>query len=187
MPAPEKTMGRVPGMLEESNQFYYDAISITATTTGDSLYFQTPFSGSKSKLYTNMSQAGVLPVPKMLKVKAIRIVPGFKMAADDPGLLYDGSYLEFWVNDKVQLEGPLWMFPPGIGQMGFSNITAAATEFGTCMGLPDNRNIFTLKHTIDIGVQTPFYVKIIIPTALTGLTTMYVYTILEGETWRAVS
>ena len=183
-----KTMGRVEGILEETNQFWYDRLQITSTTTSLT-YFQTPMSGSKSKLYTNMTQAGVLPVPKMMRVFVVRFALDSACLVGDAKYIVDGSYMEFWVNDKIAIEGPVGVFSQGMGVTGTVATTANNTTKETALnGIADSRSIFVLKHSIDIGVQTPFRIELHIPTALSSLSaSTYAMFMLEGETWRGVS
>ena len=65
----------VPDLADVQPWMYYDRLTTAAgASPGNMLFFTTPLSSTKSKLDTNLKQAGRLPDPKHFLVMALRMI-----------------------------------------------------------------------------------------------------------------
>jgi hypothetical protein len=171
--------GRIPGLIEESSQLYYDTLTITVGTA-TYRYFVTPVSGTKSRLKTNMVQSGQLPPPQSMLVKAVRVVVKTATSALVDEFL-NKTYIVFKVGEKEALVGPTMLFNAGAGS--YNHIT---TDVGQ-NGVPDARSIWALDKPIQIGVGQNFYLDIIYDTApASGHGAFDVLVVLDGVLVRGV-
>ncbi len=166
-----------------------------------------------NRLITNVDQNGVLPHPKFFRVGGLRYHPLQTVvsgpALDTPNDAYEDflalmqtGWFEFKIGDlKPYLQCPLCFIPSGLGPygFGFSNITAAATEFGYLMtnGMPNFANFLRLKHWISIPPLQSFQAKLswtgnletatfTTTTAIKLNNTAFAYIFLDGEYGREV-
>ena len=119
----------VPNMADYVNWILYDRLVTAAggvihTTTG--LYTIPIGQGAKTKVDTNLDLVSQLPQPYWMNTTHI----GFQFAPNtlelDVANLISQSYMEFWVNNKIYLEGPLQCFQGGAGIYGNTAQTGSA-------------------------------------------------------------
>lgn len=167
--------------------------------------------GAGNRLITNVDQNGVLPHPKFFRVGGFRYHPNLSIASaaqptpeksyEDFIALMQSGWFQFKIGDlKPYLQCPVAFIPSGLGPygFGFSNITAAATEFGYLLtnGMPQFTNFLRLKHWISIPPLQSFQAQIAwvggggstftTVTAIVLNTTSVVYIYLDGEYGREV-
>lgn len=114
----------------------YDTLTTAANTAGSAEYqfFTTPQSATKTKLLTNLEQAGRLPDPRHFFVRSLRFIFQQGMVLSDIRLMLLNYYVEFWIGNKIYMEGPLYLFPGGAGMTG---VTTNTTESAWTLGTPD--------------------------------------------------
>lgn len=128
----------VGDMVQRSPWIYYSTWAMTAAAgpASQELFADTIATATKRKVDTNMVRTNQFPTNRGLVMDYLGIYLSSTMAKTDVDLLLDNYYLEFKIDDKIQLEGPLHTFPSGFGLAGFSNITAAATDHVLSLGQP---------------------------------------------------
>jgi hypothetical protein len=171
--------GRVPGLLDESSQIYYDTLTLVA---GTAVYrfFTVPVGGAKSRLLTNMTLAGQLPAPQSLKINAVRVIAKTGTSAQVVDLI-NRSYVVFKVGEKEQLVAPTFFFSAGAGL--YNNITTDQAQ----NGMPDARSLWALEKPVVIGVSQNFYLDIVYDVApVTATAGIQVCVALDGALVRGV-
>jgi len=171
--------GRVPGLLDESSQLYYDTLSLVAGTA-IYRYFVTPVSGAKSRLSTNMTLSGQLPAPQSLRINAVRVIAKNANSVQVNYLL-NSSYIVFKVGEKEQIVAPTMLCSAGAGV--YNNITTDLAQ----NGVPEARSLWTLEKPIVIGVGQNFYLDLLFDTAPATACAGYpVLVVLDGALVRGV-
>lgn len=139
------------GWIDRGPWQYYDTLQAAAGTAMASQYqafsvqigAQNPLANNttKTKLQTNMQLSGQFPPPRCLLLLQL----GFYMAAytaggvwtpmflDDIEAILQNYYVEFKIDDKVFHEGPLALYPSGLGLGG---ATAQSGQAVWTNGLP---------------------------------------------------
>lgn len=167
--------------------------------------------GAGNRLITNVDQSGTLAHPKFFRVGGFRYHPQMTIAAaaqptpeksyEDFIALMQAGWFQFKIGDlKPYLQCPVAFIPSGLGPygFGFSNITAAATEFGYLLtnGMPNFSNFLRIKHWISIPPLQSFQAQInwaggggstfttVTAVVLNNTATVVVY--LDGEFGREV-
>lgn len=169
----------VPDLADVQPWMYYDRLTASAgTSPGNLLFFTTPLSSTKSKLDTNLKQAGRLPDPKHFLVMSLRFVFASKMVLADVQLMVDSYYTEFEIGDKIYSEGHLDLFPGGAGISGLAAYGVAGTNSTAIVQLgafainngqanPNAVNMWGKEHGIHILQGQTFQVRATAPTAVT--------------------
>jgi len=171
--------GRVPGLLDESSQVYYDTLALVAGTT-TYRFFTVPVGGAKSRRLTNMSLSGQLPAPQSLKINAVRVIPLNASTVQCTDLI-NRSYVVFKVGEKEQLVAPTCLFNGGAG------VSNRITTDVANNGVPDARSIWSLEKPVVIGVSQNFYLDLIYDTAPATATAGFsVLVVLDGALVRGV-
>ncbi len=149
------------------------AAAAAATTVVNINLFTIPIGGAgKTKRQTNLDQVARLPDPEWMNVTGI----GFEFASDTIKVDVDGFlaayYAEFWVSQKVYVEGPLQVFQAGTGLYGVTTQQNVGTWVN---GKPDGRPGYDLRLPagISLGAQG-------MTDGLTGIT------ILQGQNFKVV-
>lgn len=106
----------------------YDRLTAAAgaAVTTPLQFFATPIGGAKTKIDTNMTRGNVLPPPQKFSVFSIGFIVGSQMLLADVQLLLLNSFFEFKIGQKIFAEGPLQLYPAGVGVSGLSTRTAQA-------------------------------------------------------------
>jgi hypothetical protein len=105
--------------------------------------FTTPIGqGGKTKVDTNLEQPQRINDPGWMNAVALGFYFGAATLLLDITNFLEQSYMEFWVGNKVYLEGPYQCYPGGAGLMGVSTDTAQQTFTN---GLPRVGNMFDMR------------------------------------------
>ena len=115
-------------------------------TTGGSTY-------TKSKQDTNLTQVSTLEAPQWMNTIGLGVFFGSNMVKDDIDGIINTNYLEYWVTAKVYAEGPLQLFPAGVGIAG---MTDQSNQASWTNGVAKNNNVFDLRLPagINLGMGT---------------------------------
>lgn len=135
----------VPNMADYVNWFLYDRLVFAAAASipTNSKLFTVPIgTAGKTKSDTNLEQVATLPNPYWMNVTHIGFYFNPTVLDIDINALFDQSYFEFWVNNKVYIEGKLNMFPAGGGISGWSTRT---TQSELTNGFPQPSNMIDLR------------------------------------------
>lgn len=172
--------------LEAVHQPLYDSVALTSQT---SVTLFSTGSASRSALLTNLQTAGQLSWPKRFSIRALRQVLGFAAAAtyaDASAFFQRGSY-KIQVGEKVYLTIPAFILSAGCGLEQQTTVPATATTTGTVnanLGRPEQRNIYSLLHSIYLPPVQNFYVQLDIASGLSVTVTLHLF--LEGELLREI-
>jgi hypothetical protein len=142
-----------PNQADYVNWVLYDRINYAAAASIPQLakLFVAPIgSGTKTKVDTNLEQVSTLPAPQWFNCTEIGFYFNSNVAPIDLANYLATEYMEFWVSQKVYVEGPLDCFPSAGGVMNntaLGTMTAAATNFVTnsVNGWPSAHNGFDLR------------------------------------------
>lgn len=158
----------VPGQIDVIDWTYYDSISFAASAAmANTVFFQTPISGTKLLNATNLQgTGGQLPFPQTLTITALKVyIANNTIPADLNNLMINTSYT-LTVGLKPFFQSPLAVLTAGMGAI----VTAAsqvgtapagsAPLFSTSNGLPDPRAVYTLNKPIIIGYGENFNVTL---------------------------
>lgn len=119
----------VPNMADYVNWIFYDRLVTAAggtipTSTG---LFTIPIGqSSKTKVDTNLDLVSQLPQPYWMNATHIGFYFNPNTLLLDVVNLTTQSYIEFWVNNKIYVEGPLQCFQGGAGITGNTAQTGSA-------------------------------------------------------------
>jgi hypothetical protein len=130
------------GWVDRGPWQYWDTVTATSAATATTAFpalplltqygvFSAPINaqnplfpgGVKTKLLTNMQQAGTFPPPKCLLLMQLGFYFSSRMLKVDIDAVLDNCYMEFRIDDKIFHEGQLWEFPPGVGLSGVTTQT----------------------------------------------------------------
>lgn len=169
----------VPDIADVQPWMYYDKLTAAAgASPGNLLFFTTPLSSTKSKLSTNLKQAGRLPDPKHFLVMSLRFVFDTNMLLADIQSMVSSYYVEFEIGDKIYAEGHFDLFPGGAGIAGVTAYGVSTTASTTTVQLgafafnngvadPNAVNMWGKEHGIHILQGQTFQVRATAPTAIT--------------------
>lgn len=169
----------VPDLADVQPWLFYDRLKTAAgASPGNLLFFTTPLSSTKSKLDTNLKQAGRLPDPKHFLAMAMRFVVSPDIAPADLDLILKSYYIEFEIGDKIYAEGHLDLYPGGAGVSGLAAVSVAGTNSTNIVQLgtmqlnngeanPNAVNSWGTDHGIHILQGQTFQVRALAPTAVT--------------------
>jgi hypothetical protein len=87
----------------------------------------------KTKLDTNMTRGNQFPPPRCLVLNQLGFYFSSAMLKADIDAIFDASYIEFRIDDKIFFEGPMYFFPAG---MGLAGVTAKTSESVFTNGSP---------------------------------------------------
>lgn len=104
-------------------------------TTGGTTY-------TKAKQDTNMALVNTLEAPQWMNTIGLGIYFSSDMVKPDIDGILNTSYLEYWVTAKIYAEGPLQLFPSGVGLSGSTTQTGSAAWNN---GWPVASNLFDLR------------------------------------------
>ncbi len=174
--------------LEAIHQPLYDSVNVTASTTAQ-LFSQG--SNNRSALFTNLQTAGQLSWPKRFSIRALRQVAGYGCIAvySDLAAFLQRTFYKVTVGEKTYLTIPSFVLTSGTGLEVQAAIPAIATTTGTVyanIGRPEQRNIYSLLHSIYLPPVQNFVVEMNIATGLTITAGMYIHLFLEGELLREI-
>lgn len=142
-----------PNQADYVNWVLYDRITFAASAVVPQLtkLFVAPIgSGSKTKVDTNLEQVSSLPAPQWFNCTGVSIFFNSNVVPIDLLNFLTTEYMEFWVSQKVYLEGPLDVFPSAGGLYNSSalgTMAAAATSYITnsSNGWPSIHNMYDVR------------------------------------------
>lgn len=108
------------------NWIFYDRLSIAAgvTTATEYTMFTTPIGGTKTKADTNLESVGKLQSPRIFNTFSIGFLFMPNVLLADLQAILAAYYIEFWVSDRIYIEGPVYDFPAGGGVYGSTTGTS---------------------------------------------------------------
>jgi hypothetical protein len=174
--------------LEAIHQPLYDSAEVSAA--GELSFFQNP--AGRSEFLTNVKTAGQLSWPKRFSIKAIRQVPAFTAVLTDLQSYFSDSLLKIDVGEKNYLTVPAFMISAGVGleaQLLTGNaapVNPGNGETYATVGRPEQRNIYSLIHSIYIPPVQNFAVRIIVGTGAAPAAAFRLHIFLEGELLREI-
>lgn len=121
------------GWVDRGPWQYYDTVRQAPSTVLAATY--SPFSvpigqgdplfgnATKTKVITNMVRGNNFPPPRCLVIMQVGFLFSPQMLKPDVDLVLDNSFVEIRIDDKIYMEGQLWQFPAGVGEVLFSTQT----------------------------------------------------------------
>jgi hypothetical protein len=175
--------------LEAIHQPLYD--SVTLTTSTSVTFFQNP--SGRNYLATNLTTAGQLSWPKRFSIRALRQVSqlGLTLFTDYAAYLLRAAF-KVQVGEKIYLQIPAFLLTAGTGlEAAFvtgTTIPTGPTNSQTYAnhGRPEQRNIYSLLHSIYIPPVQNFLVMLDIATGFTSSAGFTLWIFLEGELLREI-
>lgn len=174
-----------PNTADIVNWVLYDRITFAPATTIPQLVrlFVTPIgSGAKTKVDTNLEQVSRLPDPQWFNCTGLGFFFNSNAAPADIQAFLATEYMEFWVSQKVYLEGPLQCFPSGAGLFGTAAIdtVAAAGNYSviTTNGWPNVHNLYDVRLPAGLNLGVNDQGTMVTADGLIGIT------ILQGQSFR---
>lgn len=174
--------------LEAIHQPMYDSVSLTAS--GTTLLFSQG-ANNRSALLTNLQTAGQLSWPKRFSIRALRQVLGFASAAvySDVANYLARATFKVLVGEKNYLTIPAFILTAGTGLEQQTIVAAPALTASTVYanhGRPEQRNIYSLLHSIYLPPVQNFAVDLTVESGLTITAGLRVHLFLEGELLREI-
>jgi hypothetical protein len=175
--------------LEAVHQPLYD--SATPTASSSTSFFQNP--AGKTAFDSNLQTAGQLSWPKRFSVRALRQVCalGTVLFTDLSAYLARAS-IKLSVGEKVYLTLPAFVVPAGVS-MEVAYVTGAAAPAAPANGINvgnhgrgDQRNVYSLLHSVYIPPVQNFGLTLDIATGYTPATAFKIHWFLEGELLREI-
>jgi hypothetical protein len=169
-----------PNQADIVQWILYDRFQFASGTTvpNNFKFFTQPVgSAGKTKIDTNMEQVQRLADPLWFNTCGLGFYFGILNTPQDISAFWSSEFMEFWVGQKVYLEGPIQCFPGGVGLTGTASGAAAPlTVFGSGQARVDNVYDVRLPAGIHLGVDSNN--SPIITDGLIGIT------ILQGQQFR---
>jgi hypothetical protein len=161
----------------------YDRFQFGAATTvpNNFKFFTAPIGQSgKTKIDTNMEQVQRLADPLWFNTEGVGFFFAGNALLADLNAFVSSEYMEFWVGQKVYLEGPVQCFPGGAGVLASMGGTTTAGNLTTVAtnGVPRTDNVFDVRLPAGIHLGTDSTGAAIVTDGLIGIT------ILQGQQFR---
>jgi hypothetical protein len=141
-----------PNQADYVNWVLYDRIKYAQAAVVPNLakLFVSPISATKTKVDTNLEQVSSLPAPQWFNCTGLSLYFSPNATPIDLANYFDTEYMEFWVSQKVYLEGPLDVFPGSgglVSGVALGTMTGAATSFTTnsTNGWPSIHNMYDVR------------------------------------------
>lgn len=168
-----------PNQADIVKWILYDRFQFASGTTvpNNFKYFTQPIgTANKTKIDTNLDQVQRLPDPLWFNTEGIGFFFGVLNTPQDISAFLNSEYMEYWVGQKVYLEGPVQCFPGGAGLNAMATSTSSFTAVSN--GQPRIDNVFDVRLPagIHLGVDTAN-----VPIVTDGLIGI---TILQGQQFR---
>ena len=172
-----------PNQADIVKWILYDRFQFAASTTvpNNFKFFTAPIGQSgKTKIDTNMEQVQRLADPLWFNTEGVGFYFGALATPADISAFLQSEYMEFWVGQKVYLEGPVQCFPGGAGiwtSLGGTTTAGALTSVSS-LGQPRTDNVYDVRLPAGIHLGTDASGSSIITDGLIGIT------ILQGQQFR---
>jgi hypothetical protein len=179
-----------PNTADIVNWVLYDRITFATPGTLPALFrlFVSPIGGAsqvagvlKTKVDTNLEQVSRLPDPQWFNTTGVAIYFNVNAAPVDIENFIATTYIEFWVSQKVYLEGPPQCFPSAAGLYANNALalTPAATAFvtNTVNGWPNAQNIYDVRLPAGLNLGINDQGQMVTADGLIGIT------ILQGQSF----
>ena len=146
----------VPGVADYIMGPVYDRVTFApgATIPANFKWFVSPMGqSSKTKADTNLSMSSALSAPSWMNVVGLGFKFSTLMQKADLDAFVNNYYIEFYVDNKIYLEGQVDMFPAPAGITGLQSFATATTSTVYVNGTPRADNFFDLRIPggIDLG------------------------------------
>ena len=161
----------------------YDRFIFAAGTTvpNNFKFFTQPIgTAGKTKVDTNLDQVQRLPDPLWFNTEGVGFYFSNKTSIVDLQAFFDSEYMEYWVGQKIYLEGPIQVFPGGAGIYGSvaATLTAPSGVTIAANGQPRADNIYDVRLPAGIHLGVDATNTPIITDGLIGIT------ILQGQQFK---
>jgi hypothetical protein len=173
-----------PNQADYVNWVLWDEVTTGQAATWAALnrLFTIPIGqGGKTKVNTNLDQVSVLAAPQWFNATGLSIYFMPNAAPIDYANFIATEYLEFWVSQKVYVEGKMDMFPAsgGMVQSGWGTVAAAATTYETnsTNGWPSIHNMYDLRLPAGLPLGTDQNGSPVVADGIIGVT------ILQSQTF----
>lgn len=145
----------VPGAADYVQWVAYDRMTFSAATILPNLisYFSIPANQQgKTKMDTNLTQSQTFPAPNWLNVVGICVYFSDLMLKSDISIVLNNFWLEFWCQEKIYVEGPIYNFPSTGGlTSGIVSSAAATNIYAFNNGVPAAFNFYDVR--LPAGMQ----------------------------------
>ena len=168
-----------PNQADIVKWILYDRFQFAPSTTvpNNFKFFTQPIgTNNKTKVDTNLDQVQRLPDPLWFNTEGLGFFFGPLTSPADMAGFLSSEYMEYWVGQKVYVEGPLQCFPGGAGI--YSSMTNPAAASVSSNGLPRIDNIYDVRLPAGIHLGVDANNAPIITDGLIGVT------ILQGQQFR---
>lgn len=169
-----------PNQADIVKWILYDRFQFAAGTTvpNNFKFFTQPIgTNGKTKIDTNLDQVQRLPDPLWFNTEGIGFFFNPAVFAMDIVAFLSSEYMEYWVGQKVYVEGPIQCFPSGAGVSGVVS-SGATVEALWNNGVPRADNIFDVRLPAGIHLGVDANNVPIVTDGLIGVT------ILQGQQFR---
>jgi hypothetical protein len=172
-----------PNQADVVQWILYDRFQFAPGTTVPSnfKFFTQPIgTNNKTKVDTNMDQVQRLADPLWFNTTGLGFFLGSLNVPADVNAFLQSEYMEFWVGQKVYLEGPVECFPGGAGLTGVISGSPAATTVTSIVtnGIPRADNVYDVRLPAGIHLGVDAANVPILTDGLIGIT------ILQGQQFR---
>jgi hypothetical protein len=168
-----------PNQADIVKWILYDRFIFAAGTTvpNNFKFFTQPIgTNGKTKIDTNLDQVQRLPDPLWFNTEGLGFYFSNTTTPVDIQGFFDTEYMEYWVGQKVYLEGPIQVFPAGAGLWGS---VAGTTEFAIVQnGQARSDNVYDVRLPAGIHLGVDASNTPIVTDGLIGIT------ILQGQQFR---
>jgi hypothetical protein len=169
-----------PNQADIVKWILYDRFQFAPGTTvpNNFKFFTQPIgTASKTKVDTNMDQVQRLADPLWFNTEGVGFFFGTLNVAPDINAFLQSEYMEYWVGQKVYLEGPIQCFPGGAGLTG---VLAGGTALSSVLtnGVPRADNVYDVRLPAGIHLGVDANNVPIVTDGLIGIT------ILQGQQFR---
>ena len=168
-----------PNQADIVKWILYDRFQFAPGTTVPNnfkFYTQPIGTAGKTKIDTNMDQVQRLSDPLWFNTEGVGFWFGTLNLLTDINAFFQSEYMEFWVGQKVYLEGPVQCFPGGAGLWGVSGGDTQSATFTNGEAVTSNVFDVRLPAGIHLGVDANN-----VPIVTDGLIGI---TILQGQQFR---
>jgi hypothetical protein len=165
-----------PNQADIVKWILYDRAQFSPGTTVPSnfKFFTQPIgTNAKTKIDTNLDQVQRLPDPLWYNTEGIGFYFSATNTLADINAFLQSEYMEYWVGQKVYIEGPIQCFPGAAGLFG-----SAQTQIALTNGLPRADNLFDVRLPAGIHLGADANNVPIVTDGLIGVT------ILQGQQFR---